>query len=100
MMTLAVSGLVWMLIGACLVIVLLNVTVLLWAMIDAVRRPVWVWKAAGRSKWGWVGLFAAGMATGAVGVGTAIAVDYLWFVRPRLLRVQGYVTPSGEDPTA
>ena len=64
-----------------LIVILLVIAIPLWAIISAVTIPESVWRAAGRSKTGWV---VALVVTLPIGFGLIVALIYLIGVRPSL----------------
>jgi hypothetical protein len=54
----------------------------LWALLDAARRPDWVWALAGRRRVVWLAAILFGAMT--VVVGLAVSLAYLLRVRPDL----------------
>jgi hypothetical protein len=68
--------------GAAATVVLLAIplTLTVWALLDAARRPEWAWALAGRRRVVWMALILFGAMT--VLVGLAVATVYLVRVRP------------------
>ncbi len=54
----------------------------LWALLDAARRPEWVWALAGRRRVAWLAAILFGAMT--LVVGLAVSLAYLLRVRPDL----------------
>ena len=57
------------------------------ALLDAARRPGWVWALAGRAQVAWIAAILFG--TVAVPVGLVISTVYLLRVRPHLRATEG-----------
>ena len=57
------------------------------ALLDAARRPGWVWALAGRAQVAWIAAILFG--TVAVPLGLVISTVYLLRVRPRLRATEG-----------
>ena len=57
-----------------------------WALVDAARRPGWVWALAGRRQVVWLALILFGTLT--VLLGIVISLYYLIRIRPRLAAIE------------
>lgn len=57
-----------------------------WALLDAARRPGWVWAFAERNRAGWMAAILFGLLS--VLFGLVIATAYLLRVRPHLAAVE------------
>jgi len=71
---------VWLLVG------LIPISLSLWALLDAARRPPWAWSFAGRSQLAWLGAIAFGVLL--LLFGMAISIWYLVRVRPDIAAVE------------
>ena len=58
----------------------------LWALLDAARRPRWVWALSSHSQTPWMAAIVAGVLLTVVGL--AISLWYLFRVRPDLRRIE------------
>jgi hypothetical protein len=67
---------------ATLVVLAIPLTLTVWALLDAARRPEWAWALAGRRRVVWMALILFGAMT--VLVGLAVAAVYLVRVRPEI----------------
>jgi hypothetical protein len=67
---------------ATLVVLAIPLTLTVWALLDAARRPEWAWALAGRRRVVWMALILFGAMT--VLVGLAVAIAYLVRVRPAI----------------
>jgi hypothetical protein len=68
--------------AATLVVLAIPLTLTVWALLDAARRPEWAWALAGRRRVVWMALILFGAMT--VLVGLAVATMYLVRVRPAI----------------
>jgi len=74
------TAIVWLVIGV------LPISLSMWALLDAARRPPWAWSLAGRSQVAWLGAIAFGVFLLLLGV--AISGWYLIVVRPSIAAVE------------
>lgn len=69
----------------------------LWALLDAARRPRWVWALSRHPQTPWMAAVAAGVLLTVVGL--AISLWYLLKVRPDLAAIErGELTRTGGRP--
>lgn len=84
-------AIVWLLVAS------IPISLSLWALLDAARRPAWAWSLAGRSQLAWLVAIAFGVLL-LIG-GLAIASWYLVRVRPVIRAVEagdlGAMEPHG-----
>lgn len=59
----------------------------IWALLDAARRPKWVWAFAGRNQVGWMMAIMFGIFLLVFGVG--VSAWYLLRIRPELVAIEG-----------
>lgn len=64
---------------------LAEVTIVIWAIVDAVGRPASAWKRAGQNKIFWVALQPVGLV---YIIGLVIPVVYFAFIRPSVRRAE------------
>jgi hypothetical protein len=77
---------------ATLVVLAIPLSLTVWALLDAARRPEWAWALAGRRRVVWMAAIAFGAMT--VLVGLAVATVYLVRVRPAVAAAEeGRVRP-------
>ena len=74
----------WAVVVACLACVPLAVSV--WALLDAARRPRWVWALSRHPQTPWMAAVAAGVLLTVVGL--AISLWYLIRIRPDLAAIE------------
>jgi hypothetical protein len=67
---------------ATLVVLAIPLSLTVWALLDAARRPEWAWALAGRRRVVWMALILFGAMT--VLVGLVVATVYLVRVRPAI----------------
>lgn len=82
---------VWLFIG------LIPISLSLWALLDAARRPPWAWSFAGRSQLAWLGAIAFGIFL--LLFGMLISLWYLLRVRPVIAAVEAGDFRGIDDPT-
>ena len=70
---------------AILLLALAELALVIWAFIDAVRRPKAAWRRAGQHKLLWVVLQPVGLV---FLIGMVIPIVYLVFVRPSVRRAE------------
>ena len=75
----------WAVVVTCLACVPLAISV--WALLDAARRPRWVWALSRHPQTPWMAAVAAGVLLTVVGL--AISLWYLIRVRPDLKAIEG-----------
>jgi hypothetical protein len=80
------------------VLVLVSVGLSIWALVDAIGRPVWAFQAAGSNKTLWIVLEAVGFFV----CGLVLSLIYLIAVRPKVAAAQRGVgaPPIGGGPAA
>jgi hypothetical protein len=61
-----------------------------WALLDAARRPAWAWSLANRSQAMWVGACALGILLMVVGL--FVSISYLVRIRPQIAAAEDGVT--------
>ncbi len=77
---------------ATLVVLAIPLSLTVWALLDAARRPEWAWALARRRRVVWLAAIAFGAMT--VLVGLAVATVYLMRVRPAVAAAEeGRVPP-------
>lgn len=90
--TIGLGDLLWAVVvtaGACI-----PIGVSLWALLDAARRPRWVWALSRHRQTPWMAAVAAGVLLTVVGL--AISLWYLIRVRPDLTAIErGDLRSSG-----
>lgn len=74
------TAILWLVIGV------LPISLSLWALLDAARRPPWAWSLAGRSQVAWLAGILFGVFLLLLGV--AISGWYLIVVRPTIAAVE------------
>ncbi len=82
--TVAGGDVVWAIVVTALACIPLGVSV--WALLDAARRPRWVWALSSHRQTPWMAAVAAGVLLTVVGL--AISLWYLIKVRPDLAAVE------------
>jgi hypothetical protein len=79
-------------VSALIVLSAIPLGVSVWALLDAARRPAWVWALAGRRQVVWI--VAILLATATILGGLVVAIWYLTVVRPHLAATEdGQLTP-------
>jgi hypothetical protein len=76
---------IWAMVGVCIVSIPLVLSVL--ALLDAAKRPEWVFSFCGKSRTLWVALCGGGILVNVLGI--PIALWYLLRVRPVVRAVEG-----------
>jgi hypothetical protein len=78
------------------ILVLVSVGLSIWALVDAISRPVWAFQAAGSNKTLWVVLEAVGFFV----CGLVLSLIYLLAIRPKVAAAQRGRggPPSGGSP--
>lgn len=71
---------VWLIVAA------IPISLTVWALLDAARRPAWAWSLANRSQLIWLTAIGFGLFLSFVGM--AISLYYLWRVRPTIAAVE------------
>ena len=69
-----------------IVVLALPLALSVYALLDAARRPGWVWALAGRMQAGWIAAILFG--TIAVPLGLAVSTVYLVRIRPELVAAE------------
>ena len=70
----------------------LPLTLTLWALLDAARRPQWAWALAERSQVAWMATILFGVLL--VPIGLAISLWYLLRIRPEVAAAERGELPS------
>lgn len=69
------------------VLVSIPLSLSIWALLDAARRPAWVWALTDRRQVVWIGGILFGVLV--LPLGLVVSTYYLAKVRPRLAAVEG-----------
>ena len=81
--------------GVVAIIVVASLGLSIWALVDALSRPAWAFRASGNNKTLWVVLEAVGL----VVCGLILSLVYLIAIRPRVAAAQRDTTPPvGASP--